>query len=386
MDEQLIPPVDQESEQEVFPLEPRYHPIHKIPRKIYEFLASARLAMVLLVTILICCVSGATIWRGAEAGRMVFGTLWFNSILVLLVVNIACCFFGRIWGRRVTLISFGMILFHLCFVSILLAIVFNSLFFFRGNIRLTEGEVLPSSDPRSYDWFEQGRFFKFSRLKGDTTLIRMHAGYKVGKEDKRAAYEVGVGEGADSVKDLIYITHKLSHHGVDYFNDREGYSLLLLLSDKQGHEIYGGHIPLQSIRQKDGSFKYSTGYKDGDSVKPDVIIYPGPPEKPLMALQVGYVVSKLKERAGDALFSAFPLDKDGKPVFAKAPAEAKVPIGGLFAAGEYNITAKEVRYWVGMTVRYEPGKPIVLASLWIGLAGMLITTIGRMLRGRRKGL
>ncbi len=36
-----------------------------------------------------------------------------------------------------------------------------------------------------------------------------------------------------------------------------------------------------------------------------------------------------------------------------------------------------------MNVRYEPGKPIVLASLWVGFAGMLITTIGRMMRSRK---
>jgi hypothetical protein len=214
----------------------------------------------------------------------------------------------------------------------------------------------------------------------------MHTGYKVDNTDKRAAYEVAVGEGANSTKGIIYITHKLSHRGFDYFNDREGYSLLLLLSDRQGREVYGGHIPLQSIRQKDGSFKYSTGYRDGETVKQDVILFPSSPEKPSMALQLGYVLSKLKERAGEAEFTVFPLDQDGKPVFGKPVAEGKAPIGGQFTAGEYHLSAAEVRYWVGMTVRYEPGQPIVLASLWAGLAGMLITTIGRMLRGRRKVL
>ncbi len=384
MNDSMMPPDDNEPEQEVFPLEPRYHPIHKLPRKIYDFLASARLAMLLLVTILACCISGVTLWRGAEAGRMVFGTLWFNSILVLLVVNIACCFFGRIWGRRVTLISFGMILFHLCFVTILLGVVYNSLFYFRGNIRLTEGESLASGDPRSYDSFQQGRYFNFSRLKGETTLLKMLSGYKVGAENKRAAYEVQVGEGIDSTKGIIYITHKLSHHGVDYFNDREGYSLLVLLADSQGKELYGGHIPLQSIRQKDGSFTYSTGYREGERVMTDVIPFPNSPEKPLFALQLGYTLSKLNERDGVAHFALFPLDKNGKPLYDKPFAQGNAPIGGRYVAGDYQLAPKEVRYWVGMTVRYEPGNFIVLASLWIGLAGMIITTMGRMLRGRPK--
>lgn len=113
-----LPEADTE-EAEHFPLEPRYHPIHKIPRIAYDFLASAKLAMALLVAILICSLTGVTILRGQRAWELIFSTVWFNGILVLLVINVACCFFGRIWHRRITIISFGMILFHVSFVSIL---------------------------------------------------------------------------------------------------------------------------------------------------------------------------------------------------------------------------------------------------------------------------
>lgn len=372
---------DQEPEQ--YPLEPRYQPIHKIPRKIYDFLASAKLAMLLLVVILACCVTGVTLFRGQQAWELIFRTLWFNGLLILLVVNVACCFFGRVWHRKLTVVSFGMILFHLSFVAIFLGIVYNSLFFFRGTIRLTEGEVLRSSDPQSYDRIEAGRFFRFSRLKGETTLIRMHTGYRVGGEDKRAAYEVAVGEGSDITRGTVYITHKLTHHGVDYFNDREGYSLLIMLADRQGRELYGAHLPLQSIRQKDGSYIYTLGYTRDDRVYISPMKFPQPPEKPLFDMQLVYEQSKLKERGGMAHFQLFPLSQGGSPGQDKPLAEGKAAIGEQFDAGEYSLSAREVRYWVAMTVRYEPGKPIVLASLWAGLAGMMITTIGRMIRSRK---
>lgn len=379
----LTPP-DAELEPEHFPIEPRYHPIHKIPRKIYDFLASAKLAMALLVSILACCLTGVTVFRGQQAWSLVFNTLWYNALLVLLVVNIACCFFGRIWHRKITVVSFGMILFHVSFVAILLAVVYNSLFYFRGTIRLTEGEVLQSGDPQSYDKIEAGRFFSFSRLKGQTTLVKMHTGYKVQGENKRAAYEVAVGEGPETTRGIIYITHKLTHQGVDYFNDKEGFSLLVMLSDNRGRDLYGGHLPLQSIRAKDGSYLYTTGYTENGVVKQNSFPFPAPPEKPRMALQVTYQPSKLKERGGEASFQLFPLDEKGMPQQGAPFAEGKAPIGAPFASGDYVLSAKEVRYWVGMTVRYEPGKPIVLTSLWVGLFGMVITTIGRMLRGRRK--
>lgn len=371
-----------EEEKESYPVEPRYHPIHKIPRKIYDFLASSKLAMALLVIILACCLLGVTVWRGAEAGRMIFGTLWFNGILVLLVVNVASCFFGRIWGRRLTVVSFGMILFHLSFVVMLLAIAYNSLFYFRGIIRLTEGESLPSSDLQSYDAIDKGRYFSFTRLRGETALIRMHTGYKVSGEDKRAAYEVALGEANSRTQGIIYITHKLAHRGVDYFNEKEGYSLLLMLSDSKGQETYGVHVPLQSIVLGTDKFEYATGYIDYEKgvIKKEVIPFPAPPERTLFALKIEYVPEKLKERAGHILYEVYPLDAEGLPVRDKALTKGKAYIGERFKAGNQFIEAKEVRYWVGMMVRYEPGKPILLTSLWVGLAGMITTFIGRVAR------
>ncbi|HEX9114306.1 MAG TPA: hypothetical protein VF888_08170, partial [Nitrospirota bacterium] len=262
-------------------------------RKIYTVLSSKTLALALLVIILACCVAGVTLWRGAEAGRLIFGTIWFNAILVLLVVNVACCFFGRIWGRKVTLISFGMIVFHLSFVVMLGGIVYNSLFYFRGVIRLTEGETLPSGDFQSYDLVEHGRFFNPAKLRGETTLIRMHTGYKVDGSDKRAAYEISVGEADSKKQGTIYITNNLDYRDITYLPDREGYSLLIVLYDRFGRELYGGHVPLQSLQQKDGAYLYTTGTKDGPGAFP----FPQDPLMPVMELQAAYRPSSFKERA-----------------------------------------------------------------------------------------
>lgn len=127
--------------------------------RIYRLLAHVKLAMALLIAILICCVVGATIFRGQQAGELIFSTLWFNGLLVLLIVNVACCFFGRIRAGSLRLFPAGMILFHLSFVSMFVGIIYNSLFHFNGTIRLTEGETLPSDQPRSYDFVDHGRYF-----------------------------------------------------------------------------------------------------------------------------------------------------------------------------------------------------------------------------------
>lgn len=357
-------------------LNPPINIFYIVLRRMYDFLSSVKLAMALLIIILACCLVGVTIIRGERAWVLIFNTLWFNGILVLLVVNVAFCFFGRIWGRRLTLVSLGMILFHLSFVALLGGVIYNSMFYFRGVIRLTEGETLPSGDPLSYDIINQGRFFDFSKLKGETTLIKMHKGYRVKDEDKKVAYEVAVGEGRPKKHGIIYITHKLEHNGFSYFRDKEGHSLLIMLYDNMGRELYGAHIPLQSLKQKNDTYLYTTGTK----VAPGSFPFPQDPLKPLFDLQVAYIPTPIKERAGDAVFQVRSLagsdaKQDKKPI-----AEGKAQIGGKVKVGDYYLSAAEVRYWVGMSVNYEPGQPIVLACLWVGLGGMVITFFGRMRR------
>lgn len=367
---------ENETEYEPYPVEPRYHPVNRWLRNIYDLLASARLALFLLIAILVCCLAGTTIYRGKEAWEVIFSTLWFNSLLVLLVINVAACFFGRIWGRRVTLISFGMILFHLSFVLMFLGIVYNSLFFFRGTIRLTEGESLASGSIQSYDEIHKGRFFSISRIKGETALIRMHTGYKADGKDKRAAYEISVGDGRAKKQGIIYVTKHLAHKGFKYFPDKEGYSLLTILSDRQGKEVYGAYLPLQSLKQKGEGLLYTTGTRDG----PTIMRFPQEPVKPLIGLNISYKPDPKKERGGEAFFQIYPRPNDNLNKGEKPLAEGKAAIGARFDAGEYQLEVKEVRYWTGMAVRYEPGQPIVLTSLWIALFGITLTTLARIFK------
>lgn len=63
-----------------------------------------------------------------------------------------------------------------------------------------------------------------------------------------------------------------------------------------------------------------------------------------------------------------------------------VQVGEPFDAGEFVLTAQEIRYWVGMDVRYDPGWGVIMGSLGFGLAGMFMTLAGRLRQGARKKL
>lgn len=373
---------------------PQSHSLTRtLTRKIYGFLASSKLALALLIAILVSCVVGVTIIRGEQAWLLIFTAAWFNVLLVLLVVNITFSFMGRIWGRRLTLVSLGMLLFHMTFVVIFLGIVYNSMFCFHGNMRLSEGETLSNADLGSYDTYNHGRYFDKSKLKGETTLVMMHRDYKVGDENKIVAYEIVVGERGSREHGIIYITKNLNYSGFRYFPDREGYSILVMLHDDSGNAIYGGVIPLQSLLRSNRTYLYTTGTK----YAPGSMLFPAPPETPLFYLQAVFHNSPADHRNGEATFSVWPHELHveqsqaqqvqgheeghGIPMELAQPstiARGRVPMGEMLQVGDYKLSLDEVRYWVAMDVRYDPGYPIILSSLWIGLVGMVITFIGRL--------
>lgn len=345
-----------------------------IVRAAVSSLTSPKLALALLIVVLACCLAGVTVLRGRPAWELIFSTLWFNALLVLLAISSATAFFTRIWRRKLTMVSVGMILFHLCFATLLGGVVYNGLFHFHGALRITEGETLPNGQLESYDEFEKGRFFDPSALRGVTTLLRMHRGYVVDGEDKRAAYEVQVKDGAREETQIIFPTRHLVFDGVRFFPSKEGYSVLVVMNDKGGQVIYGAHVPLQSLRQPDGGYLYATGTWEGPAALP----FPSEPERPTMGLQLFFRPNAVVERAGEVTFDLWPLDghTGGEPLRSTA-----IPVGGSFDAGDFTLTPREIRYWVGMSVRYDPGLNIALGSLVAGLLGMALTFVGRVRQG-----
>ena len=91
-------------------------------------LATTRIALVLLLIILLACVVGVTLPQ--RVGKeVVFSSLWFNGLLVLLVVNIIFCIFTRIKVLRLSKI--GTTIFHISLVLLFYGVVSDQLFFLK---------------------------------------------------------------------------------------------------------------------------------------------------------------------------------------------------------------------------------------------------------------
>lgn len=342
-----------------------------LARRAYDLLVSPKLAIGILVVVLACCVVGVTVWRGEEAGRRIFATLWFNGLLVLLAVSSASAFFSRFWKRKRTLVGVGMIVFHVSFLGVLAGVILNGLFSFRGTMRITEGETVAVGNPAVYDEHEFGRLFEPAVLKGELTLVRMHTNYKVNGENKRAAYELELRDGAHQQRSVIYPTEYLSFEGIRFFSLKEGYSVLVVLSEPGGAPSGGGHVPLQSIRQPDGGYLYSTG----SAKEPGSFGFP--PDRPRLDLEVNYWPG-LEERTGKLRLQARPVGPSGPE---GVPQVKMVSVGERAELAGAGLEPREIRYWVGLSVRYDPGLNVILTSLCLAFVGTTLTFVGRIRQG-----
>jgi hypothetical protein len=129
--------------------------------------------------------------------------------------------------------------------------------------------------------------------------------------------------------------------------------------------------------QPGGSYLYATGSAAGPSSFP----FPQPPEHPRAELLLRLRPNTVVDRAGDVTFQVAPLGGVVAPAIERT---GTVPVGGRFDAGEIVLEPREIRYWVGIDVRYDPGLSVSLGSLVSGLAGMVLILVGRLRQGPRK--
>lgn len=321
----------------------------------------------------------ATVFLSPQvAQKLVFMSLWFNGLLALLVVNTACCFFSRLNRRNWDIAFAGLVIFHLSFVTLFMGVAYDNLFSFHGTVRLTEGETLNLADRASYDNPEWGRFFNPPRiLKGEITLHEIIPHYTVGGKDKGAACELSLGTGpADMVRGFSYVTHYLAYNGFRFFRDKGGFSPCVALYDKDGNDIYGACFSLQSLRGKDDKFTYTTGSPHG----PEPIVFPQSPQKPLFYLMTQYFPVLNNERNGKVQFTVMPF-REGQHAFpSEQKIQRKASVGERVQMGDHSLELKEVRFWMNLDVRYNPGLPLIFTSLWLGFGGIILTTVARLIK------
>jgi hypothetical protein len=169
----------------------------------------------------------------------------------------------------------------------------------------------------------------------------------------------------------------LRYKGFEVYRDKEGYSPLFVLRDKDGKVFHGAYFPLQSIRQKDGTYFYRSGTADA----PGSFHFPQDPDiPPIYRLQTTYYPDKKKDRAGEVFFRAWQFDpgKGQGELF-----KGKVAFKEMVNLGDFFLSMDEVRYWASMKLIYRPGVPIIFGSFWVIFVGVTINVIIKMVKSTK---
>lgn len=260
----------------------------------------------------------------------------------------------------------------------------TSSFFFEGAIRLTEGETLSCAERASYDQVKMGRFFHIEKLNelGELYFHKLHAPYVEEGKERGVANEIAVGEDVQKAKRrIIYVTRPFKYKGFEFYRvNKDGYSPLFVLRDRQGKVLYGAFAPLQSIEQKDGTYLY----RSGSAAIPESFNFPQDPRLPaVFKLQTVYHPDKIKKRTGEVSFQIWGIKPDSRE-----PSEelfnGKAAFGERVRAGDYILSMDEVRYWTSMNVIYRPGLGLIFGSFWITLGGLILNLILKTINPIRK--
>jgi hypothetical protein len=264
----------------------------------------------------------------------------------------------------------GVILSCVGVLAMLGGAVHDRLFFFDGVLRLTEGETLPTDRAESYDRLERGALFDLSRLPGETRLVAVHADAAASAEHREPECEVAVSAGDALVRRRISASRTLDFEGTRFACQGRGTSVLLVLSDREGRELSGAHVPLRSVERPGSGPIHALGTDEGEPPFP----LPPPPERPRAEVRLSFRPSPVSGRQGEVTLDVRPLGPDGRPLAHRTGA---VPVGGAFDAGEVMLAPREIRYWASLGVRHHPGRGSILAGLCLLGAGLATALFGR---------
>lgn len=300
---------------------------------------------------------------------------------------------GAVAAERGYLREFGNILFHLSLALMLVGVAWNTMFHYRGEVVVVEGQAF-SNNLTQYDDFSAGAAFKPSELQPFTIWVdKFVAKFETGEVQRGAArvFEANVriahGTGAPE-QARIEVNHPLAVDGTQVHLIGHGYAPVVTVTDPRGDVAFSG--PVVFLPQ-DGNFTSLGVIKAPDarpnrlgfegfflptavvdergphSVFPDALapelfvnVWTGPPRDETGLPESVYSINKtgLEQMRTD----------DGKIVtFRIAPGQAiDLPDGSSLSFDDW-------RRWTKLQISNEPGLWLVIASVLLAVIGMLLS-------------
>ncbi|MDO5533032.1 MAG: cytochrome c biogenesis protein ResB [Propionibacteriaceae bacterium] len=296
-------------------------------------------------------------------------------------------------AERGYLREFGNIVFHLSFALMLVGIAWNTLFHYKGEVIVVEGQAF-SNNLTQYDDFTAGAAFSPDKLQPFTVWVDgftakfetgevQRGAARVFEADVRIAHVDGVDEQA-----RIEVNHPLVVDGTQIHLIGHGYAPEVTVTDPRGDVAYSG--PVVFLPQ-DGNFT-SLGVIKAPDARPEylgfegfflptaVVDDQGPrsvfPDALAPELFVNVWTGPVRDETGRPE-SVYSLSKDGLEqmrtpegavvTFRIAPGQViDLPDGSSLAFDDW-------RRWTKLQVSHEPGQWLVIASVGLAVAGMMLS-------------
>ncbi|MCK4766405.1 MAG: cytochrome c biogenesis protein ResB [Candidatus Aminicenantes bacterium] len=367
----------------------------KFFNKLLAALSSSKLALALVLLLIVFSIAGAMLpqeglFKAAEITRWqqqhplvttlfkplglfrVFHSVPFLIIILLFTVNTLTCtglFLYREGGLAAfkgpgAMRRYGFLFLHLSLIVLFAGGFLSTAAGLDGRILLTEGQSF-KEERSNYLRLVEGPLRRENH-KGFILLLKeLKVKYErqVHPVDVVSYLEVGDSSGKTG-EGIVKINYPFSYRGLTFTHHEIGFSPRIMIRDEKNNKLLvNSFVALKTFR---------TGveweYRDFLPLpffKQRVIVTVYPAYK-----QVGDKVQKSGETPDNPMLLIEMEDESGKVVF-----KGRAPFRGSAEIGGYSFHFAELRRWVSFRVTDDPGYPIVLLALWMGLAAILLRYI-----------
>ncbi len=358
-------------------------------------ISSAKLALILVLLLILLAVAGAILpqeamfspadiirWQDEHPAITgvfkplglfhVFHSIPFLVVILLLALNTLTCtllYFVKEGGfsslkgpgsaKRV-----GFIVLHLSLLILFAGGFYSTAVRMDGYLVLTEGQRL-KEERGSYTRFAAGPLRRKKHRGFFLHLDNVQVEYQQGRYPVAITSHIEIHEKRRKVVETaIKVNHPFTYRGIDFTQDETGFSPRLLIREKAGRRVLvDSFIALKTFRE--GKSREYRDFLPLPFFKKRVIVtlYPA------FTREKGQV-KKSGEEPKNPLLLIEMEENPGQVVHREY-----IPMKGSVVLGDYTLTFAGLRRWSSFKVVDDPGYPIVMLALWLGIGAILLRYI-----------
>lgn len=259
---------------------------------------------------------------------------------------------------------FGIFLFHVCILIIILAAVYGSLGRMEGDMRLIEGQTL-SEDHGNYVFINEGPFFYDNHQKFDINLEKFYSDYndETGTPRDNAGKLVIKENGKEVKTDIVYSNNLMSYKGYTFMSNVYGLAPLLILKNQDGTVYSGSYI---TATDSDSSGRYVASFEIGDMGLEGV----------LMVYMTAPLISEIN---GSGESKQIPIlflkifDKGNEIYDGKLKLNETVRIYDKYLGKDRILGFYDIKYWSNFYIVKDSGTLLVYAGIGLMTLSLMIS-------------